>query len=197
MAQIYSEDAYSLGLLISYAYTHKRRLPLESLKKFHAAIEYNLKNVQVFDMYCTLHSDMPCIYYKTKDQDDVEYLCIKNNVDIYKAVEKYFHSLSKKTLNASEEENALEAIGLENHKGNIRPIADIDKLCKKSNDFIDDFINKLQSGEITVNDNSDNKEYSNERVVVELEGIQNTLNKSLSYKVNNKNIKRLSRKKDK
>ena len=189
MGQIYSDDAYCIGLLYGYMFGGKRKMLLKDLKKFHEAIEENLKDKCVLDMWCTTRYQLPCIYYKYNGKNNDVYLCLDLDVDIKKAINKYIYGFSQDTINASIQKNALACLGLRSKKGIIQPIVPEMKDRKVSNDFLDRFIDGIKSGEITISDNTLSREFTNNRIVDELENVQESLNNNtLSLLKKNKGL---------
>ena len=117
MAKIFSEDAYCLGLLYAYLYSNRKMVLLEDLKSFHSAIERNLEDTKVNDMYATVwHDDEPSIYFASEGKNGEIYYVLNPRFDLERSKSKYIGCLSVEVLVASQKENALRAIDLK-HEG--------------------------------------------------------------------------------
>ena len=121
MASVFSDDAYCLGLIYAYVYGKKRMVLYTDLIDFHAAIEKNLEGASVLDMYVTMRSDDPSIYYTSEGKNGELYYVLYPDFDLERAMNKYIGSLSSKTIGASQKNNALNCIGLEKVNKRIQP----------------------------------------------------------------------------
>lgn len=195
MGKIFHDDAYCMGLLYGYIYGGKRMQTLDDLKKYHMTIEYNLMNKNVLDMYSTLNSSLPCIYDLEKGKYDEVYLVLKSNIDLTEAVNKYINGFSSDTVKAATMNNSLSKIGLIKIDDNIVPLSTEDKQLKDSNDFINSFVTRLKSGEITIIDTSVVNKLTKDSLINELENLKETLDNTVLYQLNRDCNKELSRKK--
>lgn len=123
MAKMYSEDAYSLGLLYVYIYSNKvqKMVPLKNLEKFHECIEKNIKeisessnNVSGFE-----YEEEP-IYFCSKDEKGQTYYILKPDLDLERAKNIFIRSASVNQIVASQMTNALDSLGLVKLDGEIK-----------------------------------------------------------------------------
>lgn len=126
MARVYSEDAYSLGLLYVYQYSNKKQqmVLLDDLKTFHQAIESNLEKMvsKENNMYATVWYDNDeSIYFTSSNKDGEIYYILKPRFDLERAKSMYIGCLSNDTLIASQMNNALSCLGLIKINGRIIP----------------------------------------------------------------------------
>lgn len=183
MEKMFCEDAYCLGLLYSHIYAGRNKVLLSDLKKFHEAIEANLEKHDVCDIYATIwYDNEPAIYYSSKDKDGHVYYALYPEFDLDEAKSKYIGCISIKSLVASQQNNALNCIGLEkDFLGRIKT-----KKAKMSDahDFMDSFILKLKSGELKIEKCSDEGEVlDNDFIIKELESYQRLLNSEVFKEV--------------
>ena len=117
MAKIYSEDAYSLGLLYVYTYSNgmQKMAKLDDLNAFHNKIEQNLEDMEsdVLCMYSTMrYDDGDSIYFSSSDKDGNVFYILKPGFDKDRAITMYIGCLPTKVLVASQRDNALASLGL-------------------------------------------------------------------------------------
>lgn len=151
MAKIFIEDAYCLGLLYSYLYAGKKMVLKDDLDAFYNTIEKNLQNTDAMDLYSTiLNDDEPSIYYPSEGKNGEVYYVLYPEFDINRAKSKYIGCLSVQVLLATQEDKALDCLGLQLKEGHI---------CKKNSNhigvvgattFMNQFIEKLKSGELKI-----------------------------------------------
>lgn len=186
MAKIFSEDAYCLGLLYSYIYSGKKMVLLDDLNSFHETIEKNLENTDAMDMYSTVwHDDEPCIYYSSNGKNGEVYYVLYPDFDLEKAKSKYIGCLSTKVLVASQEDNALECLGLQKNEGNIKKKDNISIGIVSAHTFMNKFLEKLKSGELKIEtcpQVETGEELTKEYIIQQLEMYQNLLDSKIIEK---------------
>ena len=151
MAKIFIEDAYCLGLLYSYLYAGKKMVLKDDLDAFYNTIEKNLENTDAMDLYATIwNDDEPSICYPSEGKNGEVYYVLYPEFDINRAKSKYIGCLSVQVLLATQEDKALDCLGLQLKEGHI---------CKKNSNYIgvvgattfmNQFIEKLKSGELKI-----------------------------------------------
>ena len=180
MAKMFCEDAYCLGLLYVYIYSGKKMVLIDDLKKFHDIIEKNLEGSDVMDMYATAWYDNdPSIYYSSEGKNGEVYYVLYPDFDLDRAKSKYIGCLSTKILIASQEENALNCLGLQKIDGNIkRKDSNSNVGITNSYSFIKQFLEKLKSGKLkveTCSKTETEEELTEEFIIQQLEYYQKLL----------------------
>ena len=187
MRKIFYEDAYCLGLLYAYIYGGKRMMLMDDLKKFHDAIEQNLTEDGVFDMYATIwHDDEPSIYYSSEGKHGEIYYVLYPDFDLARAKSKYIGCISTKALIASQEDNALKCLDLKKVNGNItRREMHIYIGISESNTFMKQFMEKLKNGEIKIEvcPQENDSELTEESIIYQLEEYHKILDTGIIDKV--------------
>lgn len=186
MAKIFSEDAYCLGLLYAYIYSGKKMVLLDDLNRFHETIEKNLENTDAMDMYTTVwYDDEPCIYYSCDGKNGEVYYVLYPDFDLEKAKSKYIGCLSTKVLVASQEDKALECLGLQKIEGNIKKKDNISIGIVSSPTFMNKFLEKLKSGELKIEtcpQVETGEKLTKEYIIQQLEMYQNLLDSRIVEK---------------
>lgn len=152
MAKFYYKDAYCLGLLYSYLYAGKTMVLKDDLDAFHKAIEGNLEKADARDIDIFVwFDDEEKIYYPSVGKNNEVYYVLYPDINIEEAKAKYIGCLTIDDLLASQEENALSCLGLQLQNGHIcRKDTNIRVGITGGNTFMDNFINKLKSGELKI-----------------------------------------------
>lgn len=194
MSKIFSEDVYCLGLLYSYLYAGKQMVLKDDLEAFYQVIEKNLENIDVLDLYATTrHDNDQCIFYSSEGKNGEVYYVLNSDFDINKAKVKYIDRLSITILVASQEDSALECLGLQLKNGHI---------CKKEKynigivggpTYINQLIDKIRSGELKIEDCSKvevNSDFTKDIIIEHLNDYQKKLEKENKQviKVKNNNL---------
>lgn len=187
MAKIFIEDAYCLGLLYSYLYAGKKMVLKDDLDAFYDTIEKNLENTDALDLYSTIWYDNDSkIYYSSEGKNGEVYYVLYPNFDIKRAKSKYIGCLSVQVLVATQEDNALDCLGLQLKNGHI---------CKKeiknigasgASTFMNQFIQKLKTGELKIEKCSQLEvvpELTEDYIIKQLESYQNLLNSEVFEKI--------------
>lgn len=162
------------------------------LDEYYKTVEKNLKNTSAMDLYATVwHDDDPCIYYPCVGKNGEVYYVLYPNFDIDRAKSKYIGCLSTEVLVATQEENALNCLGLQLKDG---------KIFKKNNyhigivnapTFMNQFIKKLKNGELKIETGPQvevDSELTEEYIIKQLESYQKLLESEVIEKVTNKLI---------
>jgi len=106
------EISTSLALLYNYnARCGDMLISRDTLKEYHKVIEENLKDMD--KKYGRIGSlDYPkSIYFNSEDENGKLYSILKSDIDVRKAMNDYY-SLPLPLIMASQEENALNVLGL-------------------------------------------------------------------------------------
>lgn len=142
MARMYSEDAYCLGLLYVYQYSNtvQKMVLLDDLKNFHNCIESNLEEKGNKDYFNFLNDNDEQIYFASSNKNGEIYYILDPMFDYSRAQSLYIGILPVDVLIASQEENALNTLGLEKVNGVIRiksnqKQVNNDKVLKKRKNF--------------------------------------------------------------
>ena len=181
MAKIFTEDAYCLGLLYSYLFAGEKMVLKDDLDAFYNTIEKNLENTDAFDLSITAwHDNDSSIYYPSTGKNGEVYYVLYPNFDKDRAKSKYIGCLSTQVLVATQEENALNCLGLQLKDGHI---------CKKSiyqggsvgsTTFMNQFIEKLKSGELKIEKCPQvETEFNEEYIIKQLESYQRVLDSGI------------------
>lgn len=142
MARMYSEDAYCLGLLYVYQYSNtvQKMVLLDDLKNFHNCIESNLEEKGNKDYLNFWNDNDEQIYFASSNKNGEIYYILDPMFDYSRAQSLYIGILPVDVLIASQEENALNTLGLEKVNGVIRiksnqKQVNNDKVLKKRKNF--------------------------------------------------------------
>ena len=142
MARMYSEDAYCLGLLYVYQYSNtvQKMVLLDDLKNFHNCIESNLEEKGNKDYFNFWDDNDEQIYFASSNKNGEIYYILDPMFDYSRAQSLYIGILPVDVLIASQEENALNTLGLEKVNGVIRiksnqKQVNNDKVLKKRKNF--------------------------------------------------------------
>ncbi len=142
MARMYSEDAYCLGLLYVYQYSNtvQKMVLLDDLKNFHNCIESNLEEKGNKDYFNLWNDNDEQIYFASSNKNGEIYYILDPMFDYSRAQSLYIGILPVDVLIASQEENALNTLGLEKVNGVIRiksnqKQVNNDKVLKKRKNF--------------------------------------------------------------
>lgn len=142
MARMYSEDAYCLGLLYVYQYSNtvQKMVLLDDLKNFHNCIESNLEEKGNKDYFNFWNDNDEQIYFASSNKNGEIYYILDPMFDYGRAKSLYIGILPVDVLIASQEENALNTLGLEKVNGVIRiksnqKQVNNDKVLKKRKNF--------------------------------------------------------------
>jgi len=142
MARMYSEDAYCLGLLYVYQYSNtvQKMVLLDDLKNFHNCIESNLEEKGNKDYFNLWNDNDEQIYFASSNKNGEIYYILDPMFDYGRAKSLYIGILPVDVLIASQEENALNTLGLEKVNGVIRiksnqKQVNNDKVLKKRKNF--------------------------------------------------------------
>lgn len=142
MARMYSEDAYCLGLLYVYQYSNtvQKMVLLDDLKNFHNCIESNLEEKGNKDYFNFWNDNDEQIYFASSNKNGEIYYILDPMFDYSRAQSLYIGILPVDVLIASQEENALNTLGLEKVNGVIRiksnqKQVNNDKVLKKRKNF--------------------------------------------------------------
>lgn len=151
MAKMFCEDAYCLGLLYAYIYSGKKMVLMDDLKKFHDTIEKNLEESDVMDIYATAWYDNdPSIYYSSEVKNGEVYYVLYSDFDLDRAKSKYIGCISTKVLVASQEENALNCLGLKKVDGNIKRKDNNYTGITGAPNFMKQFLENLKDGKLKI-----------------------------------------------
>ena len=179
MAKIFYEDAYCLGLLYSYLYAGKKMVLKDDLDSFYNTVEKNLENTDAMDMYATVwYDDDPCIYYPSEGKNGEVYYVLYPKFDIDRAKTKYIGCLSTAVLVATQEDNALDCLGLQLKDGRICRKEKYNVGIVSSPTFMKNFLEKLKSGELKIETCPQvevGAELTEEYIIQQLESYQNLL----------------------
>lgn len=151
MSKIFYEDAYCLGLLYSYMYAGKKMVLKDDLDEFYNTIKKNLENTDSMDLYATIwHDDDPSIYYPSEGKNGEVYYVLYPEFDMNRAKSKYMGCLSTQVLIATQEDNALDCLGLQLKNGHICIKEKKNIGIINAPTFMSQFIEKLKSGELKI-----------------------------------------------
>lgn len=166
--KIYCEDAYCLGLLYTYMNTGISMVPYDNLIMYGDIVNKNIEDIEKNNVSLPLWTgEEEKIYSVVGDIDGNMYFSLLPDFDLDKAVSMHMGCLSSDALVASQMDNALSVLGLQKVDG---------KIVKKENDkdesidYIGELIKALKDKRVRLI--TESQEFSEERIVAELERYQ-------------------------
>lgn len=116
--KVSEHDTIMLMLLYIKLYTDKSSIMFKKYKRFDEAVNRNL--IAMGSRACdNFMNNEPTDEYYYFEDDEEGYLTLNQNLDLDEATKKYFDLIPQKVLEASQMNNALCHIGLENQDGQI------------------------------------------------------------------------------
>lgn len=116
--KVSEHDTIMLMLLYIKLYTDKSSIMYKKYKRFDEAVNRNLIAMDSRACDNFMNNEPTDEYYYFED-DEEGYLTLNQNLDLDEATKKYFDLMPQKVLEASQMNNALCHIDLENQDGQI------------------------------------------------------------------------------
>ncbi len=177
-SKIFIQDTTTLALLYSYEATRGKILSTNKIKVFDAIVDNNLENLnsKVNMVYPLDYSKL--IYFNSFDENGNEYSILKPGIDIEKVRDDYFYKIPRSVIKASQQENALNALGLKKENGKI---VKCEYSIKNADIFEKNFIKKLENGEIDIEifEKAEEAELSNDFIIEQLKGYKELLDSGI------------------
>lgn len=124
MSKIYSEDAYSIGLLLLNNATNgiTTMARKNTLEQYYKCVNDNLTKMGVPDIHFYSINNEELIYNISCDEYGEVFLILRSDIELDKVQSRYLGILPLNFVIAAEKENALAILGLKLENGNLKVI---------------------------------------------------------------------------
>ena len=150
-SRIFIQDTTTLALLYNYEATRGMLLSLDKIKVFDNIVDNNLEkmNSGVNMVYPLDYSRL--IHFTSCDENGNEYCILKPDFSEEQARIEYIYRTPYDVIRASQQENALEILGLKLENGKIvKKTKNINLGISNANSFIDKFLENLRSCKLKI-----------------------------------------------